>query len=464
MKTKTFFIAFFLVILSALACQSQLPLAWQTQTPSPTSSPTATATAKPTRTPTITPSPTPTITLTPTETPTITPTATPVPTTLPEQVNLFEQIWSTVKNKYLYPDFNGLDWDAVHREFVARLTIGMGPQQFYESMKEMIYRLNDDHSNYWTPAEFELEKKLYAGSAKYAGIGIFTTPDYENKRIVIILVFRNSPAEAAGLKPHDSIIAVNGEALFDDQGNYKSLLSGAEGTYVTVTVQSPGEPPRLVAIKRERVDTRMPVPHQVLMTPGGKRIGYLLLAGFNDEYVDNRLGKALEEMSTPSALDGIILDLRENMGGEASIASSVLAYFTNGNLGYFVDRYNHKRPWVIKGIDKAGSQYKPMVVLIGKDTYSFGELSAGVLQDRGRAYLMGETTDGNVELLWGYPFKDGSLLLLAHEKFVPYYHPDWDWEKNGIIPDLTIPPANWGEITLTNDLALEVAYVYFDSH
>ncbi|MGB9521424.1 MAG: S41 family peptidase, partial [Anaerolineales bacterium] len=153
-----------------------------------------------------------------------------------------------------------------------------------------------------------------------------------------------------------------------------------------------------------------------------------------------------------------------NMGGEQSIASAFLAYFTNGKLGDFVDRYNHKRPWVINGVDKAGSQYKPLVVLVGKDTYSFGELCAGVLKDRGRAYLMGETSEGNVELLWGYPFKDGSLLLLAHERFVPLYHPDWDWEKSGIIPDLTIPPQNWGDITLNNDLALEVAYVYFDTH
>ncbi len=464
MKIKPFLVALLIILCSTLACQLQLPFASPTPTASPSPSATATETAIPTRTPTITPSPTPTITLTPTDTPTITPTATPVPTTLPEQVTLFEQIWSTVKNKYVYPNFNGLDWEAVHREMSARLTIGVGPKQFYELMKEMVYRLNDDHSNYWTPAEFEAEKKIYSGSANYAGIGIFTMPDPENDRLSVILVFRNSPAEKAGLQPHDNITAINGEPIFDEQGNIINSISGPEGTYVTVTVQGQGKPAYLVAIQRQKLDMRMPVPHQVLMTPGGKRIGYLLVAGFNDEYVDNRVGKALEEMSSPQSLDGIILDFRVNMGGEQSVTSSVLSYFTNGNMGYFVDRYNHKRQWVINGVDKFGSQYKPLVVLVGKDTYSFGELSAGVLKDRGRAYLMGETTDGNVELLWGYPFKDGSLLLLAHEKFIPYYHPDWDWEKSGVIPDIDIPPSDWGDITLSNDLALEVAYVYFDTH
>lgn len=110
-----------------------------------------------------------------------------------------------------------------------------------------------------------------------------------------------------------------------------------------------------------------------------------------------------------------------------------------------------------------GSQSLPLVVLVGDYTVSFGEMVAGVLQDRGRAYLIGEVTEGNVELLWGYPFKDGSVLFLAHERFVPANHPDQDWEKSGIIPDLVVP-TDWDEITLTQDLALEVAFVYFDTH
>ena len=94
---------------------------------------------------------------------------------------------------------------------------------------------------------------------------------------------------------------------------------------------------------------------------------------------------------------------------------------------------------------------------------SFGEVVAGVLKDRGRAFLIGETTEGNIELLWGYPFKDGSVLFLAHERFVPAFNPEQDWEATGIIPDLEVP-TDWDEITLDQDLALEVAFVYFDTH
>lgn len=460
---RTLRLLIFLIFLTP-ACQTSLVLPWSTPTPLPSPTPTFTETAVPTKTPTQTPSPTPTVTFTPTPSPTITPTSTPVPTTMPEHFALFENIWKTVRDYYLYENYNGVNWDAIHSEMVARLTIGMGPEQFYYTMDEMISRLNDDHSTYWTPNELEFQKALYEGRANYAGIGVFTMPDYESRKAVVVVVFRNSPADEAGLKPHDSILEVNGEPLFDEDGNIKDLLRGEPGSFVNVTVQSPGQAPRYVVMKRDKIDTRLPIPHDVLISPAGKRVGYILLAGFTDEYVDNRVGKALEEMSTEAPLDGLILDMRVNMGGEQSIASGVLSYFTSGKLGYFVNRYGKKRWWSVTGVDKYGSQQVPLVVLVGKETYSFGELVSGVLQDRGRAFLMGDTTEGNVELLRGYPFEDGSMLLLAHEKFVPINHSDWDWETNGVVPDILIPVSKWGDITLNSDLALEVAYVFFDTH
>ena len=63
------------------------------------------------------------------------------------------------------------------------------------------------------------------------------------------------------------------------------------------------------------------------------------------------------------------------------------------------------------------------MVLVGSGSASFGEIFAGVLQDSGRAHIIGTTTDGNVEILWGYDFDDGSQMWLASETFRPYYPP-----------------------------------------
>ena len=101
----------------------------------------------------------------------------------------------------------------------------------------------------------------------------------------------------------------------------------------------------------------------------------------------------------------------------------------------------------------------PLVVLVGSGTASFGEIFAGVLQDTGRAYLIGTTTGGNVEILWGYDFEDGSQLWLANETFRPLNHPEQDWEKSGIIPDLTVA-GEFDEYSLNNDPAVIAALQY----
>ena len=109
--------------------------------------------------------------------------------------------------------------------------------------------------------------------------------------------------------------------------------------------------------------------------------------------------------------------------------------------------------------DVNGSSMMPLAVLVGSVTASFGEIFSGVLQDIGRAYLIGTTTDGYVEILWGYDLEDGSQIWLAYETFRPMNHPDEDWEKTGITPDLTVA-ADFDEYTLQNDPAVLTALGY----
>ena len=105
------------------------------------------------------------------------------------------------------------------------------------------------------------------------------------------------------------------------------------------------------------------------------------------------------------------------------------------------------------------SSQVPLAILIGDGTASFGEIFAGVLQDVGRAYLIGTTTDGNVEILWGYDLEDGSKLWLANENFRPLNHPEQEWEKTGIIPDLTIS-GDFDEFSLNSDPVVAAAIKY----
>ena len=216
-----------------------------------------------------------------------------------------------------------------------------------------------------------------------------------------------------------------------------------------------------MTVTRRRVTGAAPVPYEELITPGGKRIAYLLLATFADETIDNQVGEALKALSASGPLDGVILDNRQNGGGADTVARGTLAYFMRGVAGYFTDRQGHRRTFNIVGTDVNGSSRLPVVVLVGPNTASFGELTSGILRDMGEAYLIGEWTEGNIELLRGYDFADGSRAWIAHEVFIPRNHPEEDWEVTGIIPDLEVF-SNWDEVTLEIDPVVQAAIDYFD--
>jgi carboxyl-terminal processing protease len=256
-------------------------------------------------------------------------------------------------------------------------------------------------------------------------------------------------------------LEVDGLPIIDEEGNIRELIRGPEGSDVTLTVQTPGQEPREVTITRQRISGPLPVPYQLVVTPSGKRIGYTLLPTFSDGTVADQLGAALEEMSREGRLDGLILDNRINEGGIDTMLKGALSYFIDGPSGYFISRVS-ERTLEIRGQDIAGSQSIPLVVMVGLDTVSYGEVFAGVLKDVGRAYVIGETTDGNVETLWGYDFDDGSRAWIAHDSFRPYNHPDEDWEETGIIPDLKIP-VNGEDVTFETDPAIQAALDYLEN-
>jgi C-terminal processing protease CtpA/Prc len=133
----------------------------------------------------------------------------------------------------------------------------------------------------------------------------------------------------------------------------------------------------------------------------------------------------------------------------------------HGTLGHFFDRDNSRRAFNVIGTDINGSFDVPLVVLVGPGTVSFGEITSGIFQDARRATIIGETTGGNIELLWGFDFEDGSRAWIAHETFRPRQNPDMDWEQTGIIPDITAH-SNWDEITPDNDPAIQAALEYLD--
>jgi carboxyl-terminal processing protease len=182
-------------------------------------------------------------------------------------------------------------------------------------------------------------------------------------------------------------------------------------------------------------------------------VGYVLIPTFWDQTIAARVRQALNELMAVSERDGLILDMRINGGGLVSVLEDTLSLFVEGDLGEFVSRAE-ERPLRIHADPVGDSLTIPLVVLIGRETVSFGEIFSGLLHEMCRARLVGRTTDGNVEILWPVDFEDGSRAWIASETFRP--PSGADWEDTGIAPDVDIP-LDWDEFTFQTDVQLQAA-------
>jgi carboxyl-terminal processing protease len=284
------------------------------------------------------------------------------------------------------------------------------------------------------------------------GVGIAGQPDFERGRLIVVSTYPGSPAELGGIQHHDSILFVDGQPITEDYG---LRMRGPQCSAVVLTVQSLGQAPRDVMLLRYAIEGNIPIDARLVPTMDGAKIGYLFIPSFFDETLPEQIKNALNAFGL---LDGLILDVRMNGGGTSSVAYPILEYFIQGRLGEFVSRQD-SRPMEIQANEIQNSQSVPLIVMVSQDTVSFGELFAGVLQDAGRARVVGETTLGNVEALSSYRFEDGSLVWLATEMFHSAFS-NANWEETGIIPDVQAF-AEWDTFFFETDPSIAAAVDLF---
>lgn len=373
------------------------------------------------------------------------------------QMRVFRDLWEIVNTRYLYHDFNGVDWPAARTETENSIRAGLDDNAFYALMRDLIGRLGDQHSKFLSPDEAAEEEQEYAGTAEFVGIGIVTDFNPNAERVYVLQVLPGSPAEEAGIRPHDHILKANGAPLVDASGEPDlSLLRGPAGTVVTVTVRTPGQPARDLVIERRLLSSVEPVEYRLLQEK--PRIGYILIPTLFQDGIDQRTRDALRALMQSAGpaqrLDGLVIDMRINGGGAYPVLLSLLSFFTSGTLGYLVDREGAKVQVRVCSRPVGNSQTVPLVILIGPSTQSYAEVFAGSLQHKGRATLIGQQSGGNVETLRSYFFEDGSMVWLAEETF---QLPDGaTWEGKGIAPDVKID-RNWDEFTAEDDPVIRAA-------
>ncbi|MEM9820206.1 MAG: S41 family peptidase [Bacteroidota bacterium] len=247
----------------------------------------------------------------------------------------------------------------------------------------------DPYTNYIS--ESEIEGFRYITDGKYNGIGamIRKIDDY----VTITEPYDNCPAQKAGLKAGDQLIAIDGKsAKSKSTDEISSYLKGFPGTEVILTIRRPGvsENMDLTLVRDEVIVPNVPYHGMV-----NESIGYIALTTFTRDAGKN-VAKALKTLKKDNPnIKGVIFDLRGNGGGLLTEAVNVSNVFIpKGELvvttkGKVVD-------WdrSFKSLNKVIDQEIPLAVLIDKSSASASEIVAGVLQDLDRGVLIGQRSFG----------------------------------------------------------------------
>ena len=380
--------------------------------------------------------------LAPTDAPLV-PTATLEPLTRRQRLRIFDGVWELVRDRYLYRDYRGLNWNAVRDRYRPQAIAATDPTAFYDLVAKMIDDLGDDHSRFESPQEVAQDEAEFAGTLSYAGIGA-QMRDTDAGGFVTRLV-RGGPAEQAGLRHGDMVVAVAGKP-FTDTAAFGPLgpiaeVRGAPDTSVVLTVRSPGEAPRDVTVVRRAIlaDAYPDVEGQRL--PGGN-VGFVAINSFYADGLTDMVRSEIERLARDGPLDGLILDVRDNGGGQISLLLDTLALFLDGGtIGTSAGRNDTETLDVPKGQVLPELSGVPVTVLTGEDTVSAAEMFAAGLQARGRAKVVGLPSAGNTENLNGHDFDGGSRLWLAE---YAYRLPDGtQLEGRGVQPNRRVDVEWW---------------------
>lgn len=285
--------------------------------------------------------------------------------------------------------------------------------------------LEDPYSSYLDPQQYRHLAQQISGS--YGGVGLVIGLDEEG-RLKVITPFKGAPAHRAGIQSGDLIIRIEGRdtrSLGLEEA--AALLQGKPGTAVVLAVQRPGNGIREYRITREEIVIPSVEGRRL---PGHPEFGYVNITTFSEQ-TPKALERTLAEIGA-SDLRGIILDLRNNPGGELGAAVAVAGRFVPpGPVVYTVSR-RQTVPYLAQGpkLDV------PLVVLINGGTASAAEIVAGAIKDTGSGILVGERTFGKGRVQKVFLLDSGAALKLTTEKYLTPAKRDINGQ--GIEPDVLV--------------------------
>lgn len=316
-------------------------------------------------------------------------------------------------------------FDAIRNSYVREVNT---EELMNGAIKGMLEGL-DPHSTFLSKDDFKEMQE--ATSGEFFGVGIEIST--ENNQLIVVSPIEDTPADKAGLKAGDMILAVDGMSTQDmTTQEAVSKIRGAKGTEVELLIlHKEAKAPTTVKIVRDAI------PLISVKTRFLDDDGYLWvrLTRFNDRTTLELL-EALRDQGKKSAIKGIVLDLRNNPGGLFKQSVTVSDVFLKngvivsmrGRGGQVLETHDAK--------SASSDVVCPLVVLVNQGSASASEIVAGALQDHNRAVIIGERSFGKGSVQKIEPLGDGTAIKMTIAR---YYTPKGrSIQAEGIVPDLEV--------------------------
>jgi len=306
-------------------------------------------------------------------------------------------------------DLFGEALSVVGQNFVGRANLDPTTLT-YGAIRGLVEALGDtDHTVFLTPAEAQAEQS--ALDQNVVGIGVLLGT--KDGHPVIVSVVPESPAQTAGLKAGDLLVAVNGQDVTSaTPDQIVTQVRGDAGTTVQITIVRPSTGERLdFSIVREKIT----FPSVSWTMVPGTTVALLRLSQFSAGSAGELL--AARDAALGQGATSIILDLRGNPGGYVDEAVKAASEFLHGKVVYIRELADGSHVPVMTD-DSVASSDVPLVLMIDNNTASSSEIMSGAIKSAGRAPLVGDTTFGTGTVLLPYTLSDGSVIRLAVERWL----------------------------------------------
>ena len=306
--------------------------------------------------------------------------------------------------------------------------------------------INDIQSNF-----LSIEKKQQwdeAFNRSYVGVGLRLEPGVNLYPTISEVIPEGGAWKSQQIHKGDELISLENDSrqIMDLAGmeiaDIIQALKGAEGSTIHLHVQKSTGKLHKIPVLRTKISMSQVSASLIEHQTAKRKMGYLNIPRFyaGEEGAAYHVEVALEKLNH-NEVEGMLIDLRNNQGGSAREAIQIISYFLDGGP-VMRTRYRNREGNIYYDNDNQVLYEKPLIILVNNHSSSASELTAGTLQDYGRALIVGETTYGKGSIQRFFPIhcadssQAGDIkLTIGHFFTAGGKSPEYQ----GISPDIRLP-------------------------